>query len=101
MHTNPGASPKGFSGKVALVTGSGQGIGRATVERLVAEGARVCALDWDAARVDDTVKALGSGRGTIEGITGDISRRQDVRRAVQRCVERFDGLDILVANAGI
>ena len=90
-----------FSGKVVLVTGAGQGIGRATAERFVAEGATVCALDWDAARVEETVRALASGGGTVEGITGDISRRQDVRRAVQHCFERFDGLDVLVANAGI
>jgi NAD(P)-dependent dehydrogenase (short-subunit alcohol dehydrogenase family) len=90
-----------FSGKVALVTGSGQGIGRATAERFVAEGAKVCALDGDASRLDETVRALASGGGDVEGITGDISRRKDVRSAVQRCVERFGGLDVLVANAGI
>ena len=90
-----------FTGKVVLVTGSGQGIGRATAERFAAEGAKVCALDWDTARVEETVRELASGGGTVEGITGDISRRQDVRRAVQHCFERFDGLDVLVANAGI
>jgi NAD(P)-dependent dehydrogenase (short-subunit alcohol dehydrogenase family) len=90
-----------FSGKVVLVTGSGQGIGRAAAERFVAEGAKVCALDADASRLDETVRALSSGGGAVEGITGDISRRQDVHRAVQRCVERFGGLDVLVANAGI
>ena len=90
-----------FSGKVILVTGSGQGIGRATAERFVAAGAKVCALDCDASRLDETVRALASGGGIVEGITGDISRRQDVRSAVQRCVERLGGLDVLVANAGI
>ena len=90
-----------FSGKVVLVTGAGQGIGRATAERFVAEGAKVCALDREAARVDETVRAPGAGGGAVEGITGDISRRHDVRRAVERCVERFGGLDVLVANAGL
>jgi NAD(P)-dependent dehydrogenase (short-subunit alcohol dehydrogenase family) len=90
-----------FSGKVVLVTGAGQGIGRATAERFVAEGAKVCALDGDAGHLDETVRALASGGGSVEGITGDISRRRDVRCAVQRCVERFGGLDVLVANAGI
>jgi NAD(P)-dependent dehydrogenase (short-subunit alcohol dehydrogenase family) len=87
-----------FSGKVVLVTGSGQGIGRATVKRFVEEGAKVGALDQDASRVGET---LASGGGAIEAMTGDVTRREDVRRAVQRCVERFGGLDILVANAGI
>jgi NAD(P)-dependent dehydrogenase (short-subunit alcohol dehydrogenase family) len=90
-----------FSGKVVLVTGAGQGIGRATVERFVAEGAKVCALDGDASRLDETVRVLASSGGVVEGVTGDISRRRDVHSAVQRCVERFGGLDVLVANAGI
>jgi NAD(P)-dependent dehydrogenase (short-subunit alcohol dehydrogenase family) len=90
-----------FSGKVVMVTGAGQGIGRAAAERFVAEGAKVCALDRDAARVEETVQALASGGGAVEGITGDISRRPDVYRAVQHCVDRFGGLDVLVANAGI
>jgi NAD(P)-dependent dehydrogenase (short-subunit alcohol dehydrogenase family) len=90
-----------FAGKIALVTGSAQGIGRATAERLLAEGAKVCALDWEASRVAETVQALASSGGTIAGIVGDTSRRDDVRRAVDHCVERFGGLDILVANAGI
>jgi len=90
-----------FSGKVVLVTGAGQGIGRAAAERFLAEGAKVCALDWEAARLEETVRALAAGGGAVEGITGDISRRQDVRRAVERCVERFGGLNVLVANAGL
>jgi NAD(P)-dependent dehydrogenase (short-subunit alcohol dehydrogenase family) len=47
------------------------------------------------------VQALAAGGGAVEGIAGDISRRQDVHHAVQHCVERFGGLDVLVANAGI
>jgi NAD(P)-dependent dehydrogenase (short-subunit alcohol dehydrogenase family) len=86
-----------FTGKVVLVTGAGQGIGRATAERFLAEGAKVCALDREAAAVEEVARRGGE----VEALTGDVSRRQDVNRAVERCVERFGGLDVLVANAGI
>ena len=90
-----------LSGKVALVTGAGQGIGRAIAETFAAEGARVIALDLDAARIEQTVQEIDSGVGTVEAFVADISRRDDVQRAVQRCVERFGSLDVLAANAGI
>jgi len=91
-------------GKVALVTGAAQGIGRAVAEIFAAEGARVLALDVDAVRIEQTVREIAASSGAIESIeafTADISRRDDVNRAVRRCVERFGALDILVANAGI
>ena len=90
-----------LSGKVALITGAAQGIGRATAETFAAEGARVLALDLQANRIADTVREITGQGGTAEAVVADISRRDDVRRAVQRCVERFGGLDVLVANAGI
>src|SRR5215469_1051532 len=62
-----------FSGKVVLVTGAGQGIGQATAERFLAEGAKVCAFDRDASGVEETVQALGSRNAAVEGVTGDIS----------------------------
>ncbi|MCI0625262.1 MAG: SDR family oxidoreductase [Acidobacteria bacterium] len=88
-------------GKVALITGAGQGIGREIAETFVAEGAQVVALDVQATLLDRTVKHITALGGTIEPVVGDISRRDEVRRAVERCVEEYDGLDILVANAGV
>jgi NAD(P)-dependent dehydrogenase (short-subunit alcohol dehydrogenase family) len=90
-----------FEGKVALITGAGQGIGRAVAAAFVAEGACVVALDLDAERVERTAAELAAGGGTAIPLTGDVSRRDDVRRAVRQCVERWGRLDILVSNAGI
>lgn len=87
-----------FSGKCAWITGGGQGIGRETARELVREGARVFIVDQVAARVDEAVRELGAA---ADGLAADISRREDVRRAAQRCVECFGRLDVLVANAGI
>src|SRR5215216_5543794 len=96
-----GCAVGSLSGRVALVTGAANGIGRAIAERLVAEGVRVAALDLEEATVTEAAAELARAGGEIEPIAGDISRREDVARAVRRCVERFGGLDVLVANAGI
>jgi NAD(P)-dependent dehydrogenase (short-subunit alcohol dehydrogenase family) len=90
-----------LSGKIALVTGAAQGIGRAIAETFAGEGACVLALDLQADRIEQTVHEIADQGGTVEAVVADISRRQDVRHAVQRCVERFGGLNVLVANAGI
>src|SRR5690349_3586078 len=90
-----------LAGKVALVTGAGQGIGRAIAETFAAEGAYVLAFDLDAARIERTAQEIDGGKGMVKAFVGDIARREDVQNAVQRCVARFGGLDILAANAGI
>ncbi|HET8523084.1 MAG TPA: SDR family NAD(P)-dependent oxidoreductase [Thermomicrobiales bacterium] len=90
-----------LAGKVALVTGAGHGIGRAIVERLAADGVKVIAVDLDPAAVGEVAKTLTAQGSEIEAVTADISSHEDVRRAVARAVERFGGLDILCANAGI
>ncbi len=90
-----------LSGKVALVTGAGNGIGQAIAERFASEGARVVALDLESDSVGEVIAGIKSRGGQGEAVTGDISLRTDVARAVQTCVEHFSGLDILAANAGI
>jgi NAD(P)-dependent dehydrogenase (short-subunit alcohol dehydrogenase family) len=90
-----------LAGKVALVTGAGHGIGRAIVERLAADGVKVIAVDLDPAAVGEVAKTLTAQGSEIEAVTADIASQDDVRRAVARAVERFGGLDILCANAGI
>jgi NAD(P)-dependent dehydrogenase (short-subunit alcohol dehydrogenase family) len=88
-------------GKVAIVTGSASGFGRATAARLAEEGSSVVVADLDAtggAETVDIVRHIGS---QAELVSADISSLKGATEAVDRAVERFGGLDILVNNAGI
>ena len=89
-----------FEGKAALVTGAAQGIGRAVVESLLEEGARVVAADVEKDALQATADELAAG-DCLRAVTGDISRRDDVHRMVTECVEAFGRLDVLVANAAV
>jgi NAD(P)-dependent dehydrogenase (short-subunit alcohol dehydrogenase family) len=90
-----------LAGRVAFVTGGSQGIGRAIVEILAANGAAVgvCGLEVD--RVDDTVAAVGADGGQALAVPADVTDRSSVDRAVAATVERFGRLDTLVTSAGI
>ncbi|MCC6945413.1 MAG: SDR family oxidoreductase [Thermomicrobiales bacterium] len=90
-----------LQGKVALVTGAANGIGRGITERLLADGANIVALDVAAGALATLAEELGTSSERLEPVEADVSNRDDVRRAVARAVERFDGLDILCSNAGI
>lgn len=81
-----------------LVTGGASGLGRAIVERMLEEGARVCVLDRSEARLAELRAALGDG---VLAVAGDVRSLADNQRAVQACVERFGKLDCAVGNAGI
>lgn len=90
-----------LSGRVALVTGCGRGIGRAIALRLASEGADVVCNDLDAASaaaVADEVERLGS-RSLVAPV--DVSSREQVETCVARALERFGVVDVLVNNAGI
>ena len=87
-----------LAGKVAIVTGGASGIGRATVELFVQEGARVVIADVDVARGEELSASLGSEalfRKT------DVSSADEVQELVDFAVARFGGLDIMFNNAGI
>jgi NAD(P)-dependent dehydrogenase (short-subunit alcohol dehydrogenase family) len=90
-----------LAGRVAFVTGGSQGIGRAIVEVLAANGASVgvCGLEVD--RVDDTVAAVGADGGQALAVPADVTDWSSVERAVGATVDRFGRLDVLVTSAGI
>jgi NAD(P)-dependent dehydrogenase (short-subunit alcohol dehydrogenase family) len=84
--------------QVALVTGGGSGLGRAVVERFVAEGARVGVLDRSEEKLEKLVADLGD---QVTTVVGDVTDPAANQRAVDRTVEAFGGLDTFVGNAGI
>jgi NAD(P)-dependent dehydrogenase (short-subunit alcohol dehydrogenase family) len=90
-----------FSRKTALVTGAAHGIGRAIATRFAQEGANVLLVDIDGAAAEEAAAALRTDLAQTAAFTCDIADRQSVRAAIAFCVERFGGLDILAANAGI
>lgn len=87
-----------LSGKTVLITGATGGIGAATARELVSRGANVVATDLDAGIVGDLASALGE---RALGVVADVTDRGSLDRAVASAVERFGGLDIVFANAGI
>jgi len=87
-----------LDGEVALVTGGGSGIGRAIVERYVAEGARVAVMDRAVGRADELKARFGD---KVVSVAGDVSRLDDNKRAVAETVAAFGRLDIFVGNAGL
>ncbi|GAB3151298.1 SDR family oxidoreductase [Microbacterium neimengense] len=89
--------------KTALITGGSSGIGRATVEKFLREGAKVMIADVDLARSDQVVTELeGLGfTGSVAAVRTDVSRFEDVEAAVARTVEVFGSLDVIFNNAGI
>lgn len=90
-----------FTGKVALVTGGGSGIGRATAIALAGEGAAVVVAGRTASDLDETVAHIEKAGGTATAVVADVTREEDVARLVATTVERHGGLDVAVNNAGV
>jgi NAD(P)-dependent dehydrogenase (short-subunit alcohol dehydrogenase family) len=88
-----------LNGKVALITGGAGSIGATTARRFVAEGARVVVCDLDREAVDAVARELGAD--VAAACVADVTDSEQVRAAVALAVERFGGLDVAFANAGI
>lgn len=90
-----------FQGRVVAVTGASKGIGRATAVRFGQEGARVALLDVDAEGSRSVVDEVKTAGGQAIFLQADVSREDDVRRAVEQVMQAWGRLDVLVNNAGI
>ena len=87
--------------KVALITGGGNGIGRAIVLRFLQDGAKVVTVDLDKAGLEETLKEAGQVNGQVRGEIANITKRDEVQRVVDSIVKEHGRLDILINNAGI
>jgi NAD(P)-dependent dehydrogenase (short-subunit alcohol dehydrogenase family) len=90
-----------LKGKVALVTGAGSGIGKATAKLFAYSGARVAALTRSREDVEATCTEIRHSQGEAIGIVADISDAEQMARGYQMIQDSWGGLDLVVANAGI
>jgi len=88
-------TPKGFTGKIALITGAASGIGRAAALKFHSEGCVVVGLD-----INEEIEKHFN-KSALLGIQCDVTNSVDLKCAVDKTVEEFGGLDIIVCNAGI
>lgn len=91
---------KNLEGKVAIVSGSGRGIGRAIAMKLASEGAKVVVNDLDAAPAEQTVADIKAVGGQAIACVGSVTADGFAERFVKTAIDGFGGLDIIVNNAG-
>ncbi len=91
--------PKPLAGRVALVTGSASGIGKATAERLAAEGACVVIADLNIEAANEVASSLG--KDVAVGVQVDVSNPESIKNAFDESIRAFGGVDIVVNNAGL
>ena len=91
----------GFFGRVALVTGGGSGIGRASCLAFAREGARVAVADVDIGGAEETVRLIEGVGGSGVGFRVDVTKSGEVESLVEKVVEEFGRLDCAFNNAGV
>ncbi len=89
-----------LNGKVALVSGSGRGIGRAIALKLASEGARVVVNDFDGEPAEETVAAINATGAEAVVCVGSVTEQGFGDRFVKTALDNFGGLDIIINNAG-
>ena len=90
----------GLKGKVAIVTGSTEGIGKATALNFAQQGAKVAICSRDAEKVKQAVAEIEAAGGEVLGMAADISKAADIEQFIHAVAAKFGRIDILVNNAG-
>lgn len=90
-----------LTGKIALITGAGSGVGRATAMLFAKEGAQVIAVGRTLAKCEETTRLVESAGGQCHPIRCDVSNSEDVQAMIATAVKRFAALHVIVNNAGI
>ncbi len=88
-------------GKVALITGGGSGLGEAAAKVLAREGAKVALVGRTESELKEVADAINRSGGEAITVTADISKAQDMERAVKQVADKWGKIDIVFANAGI
>ncbi|MFT7130746.1 MAG: NAD(P)-dependent dehydrogenase (short-subunit alcohol dehydrogenase family) [Gammaproteobacteria bacterium] len=90
-----------LEGKIAIVTGAGSGIGRASAKLFASEGAKVMAVDLSVSGIEETAASITESGNICDIMSADISDAKTVEEMVARTISSFGGLDVVYANAGI
>ncbi len=90
-----------FTNKVCLITGAGSGIGRATARSFAREGGRVLVIDINETGANETVQLIASENGIADFAVADVSKSSAVKAAVQKAVDLWGKIDVLVNNAAM